>query len=92
MPYTITNHSKRAAAALKVTIKRSTRKNKKLDVFTKEGKKVASVGDIRYGDYGTFLKTDRVRAAKRRKAYHARHKKTAKKVGSPSYYAAKILW
>jgi len=91
MPYTITNHSKRAAAALKVTIKPSTRKNKKVDVY-RDGKKVASIGHTQYGDYGTFLKTDKAHAKKRRKAYHARHAKTAKKVGSPSYYAAKILW
>ena len=91
MPYTITNHSKRAAAALNVKIKASTRKHKKLDVYSGT-KKVASIGDTRYGDYGTFLKTDKVHAKKRRKAYHARHKKTAKKAGSPSYFAAKILW
>ena len=62
-----------------------------MDVF-RGSKKVASIGDVRYSDYGTFMKTDRTHAKARRKAYHARHKKTAKKVGSPSYYAAKILW
>ncbi len=91
MPYSITNHSKKAAKALNVKIKASTRKNKKVDVF-QAGKRVASIGDTRYTDYGTMLKTDKAHAKKRRKAYHARHAKTAKKVGSPSYYAAKILW
>lgn len=73
------------ASKLGVTIKVSTVKNKKLDVF-KDGKKVASIGDIRYDDYLTHGDD------KRKENYLKRHEKTRVKVGTPSYYAAKILW
>lgn len=73
------------AAKLGVTIKPSTVKNKKLDVF-KDNKKIASIGDIRYEDYLTHGDD------KRKENYLKRHAKTRVKIGSPSYYAAKILW
>jgi len=82
-----TNLSKARENAKKigVTIKTSTVKHKKLDVF-KDSKKVASIGDIRYSDFLTTGDEDR------RKNYLKRHEKTRMKVGSPSYYAWKILW
>jgi len=82
-----TNLKKAQANAKKigVTIKASTVKNKKLDVF-KDGKKVASIGDIRYEDFLTH------NDEKRKENYLKRHEKTRIKVGSPSYYAWKILW
>tara|TARA_R100001079_G_C4347921_1_gene109787 strand:+ start:251 stop:457 length:207 start_codon:yes stop_codon:yes gene_type:complete len=67
-------------------------KGKKIDVF-KGDKKVASVGALGMGDYETFKKTKGLEFAnKRRKAYKSRHAKTRTKVGTPSYYADKILW
>ena len=81
------------AKKLGVTIKPSSNKHKKVDVFDKDNKKIASIGSIRYGDYHTFIKTKGKEFAKKRKsAYLARHAKTLSIVGSPSYYAAKILW
>ncbi len=45
------------------------------------------------GDFETFKKTKGLEHAKaRRKAYKSRHQKTRVKVGTPSYYADKILW
>jgi len=80
------------AKAIGVTIKPSKVKNKKLDVF-RNNKKVASIGDIRYGDYETYKLTKGLEFAnKRRKAYRARHERTRKKVGTPSYFASEILW
>jgi len=72
--YTITNHSRTQAKLLGVTIK-----NKKLDIF-KEGKYVTSIGDTRYSDYGSYIKTrGKKHADERRRLYHLRHSK-------------KILW
>jgi len=79
---------KRAQANAKkigVTVKKSTRAGKKLDVF-KDGKKVASIGSTAYYDYTIHGDKDRQRA------YRARFAKTMNKVGTPSYYSAKILW
>lgn len=69
-----------------VTVKPSTRKGKKLDVFDKSGKKVASIGAAEYEDFTKH------RDEKRRRAYKSRHAKTRVKRGSPSFYADKILW
>jgi hypothetical protein len=73
------------AVKIGVDVKPSTRKNKKLDVY-KEGKKVASIGDIRYEDFNMH-KDD-----KRRKNYKSRHESNRKKVGTAGYYSDKILW
>jgi hypothetical protein len=53
--YQITDYSKARAEELGVTIKPSTRKGKKIDVF-KNNEKVASIGALGYGDFGTFQK------------------------------------
>jgi len=93
MSYTITSHTKAQAKKLNLVVKPSTLKAKKIDVFNKSGEKLASVGAIGYGDYGTFLKTKgKEFADKRRKAYKTRHQKTRVIVGSRSYYADKLLW
>ena len=92
MAYRIKQRTYRRARALGVTVKPSTRKGKKIDVF-KKGKKVASVGAIGYGDYATFIQTrGKAYADKRRKAYKIRHEKDRKKVGTPGYYADQLLW
>tara|TARA_E500000178_G_C16341861_1_gene453568 strand:+ start:183 stop:443 length:261 start_codon:yes stop_codon:yes gene_type:complete len=85
MPQTNLPKAQANAKHIGVSIKASTVKNKKLDVY-KDGKKVASIGDIRYSDFLTTGDEDR------RKNYLKRHEKTRMKVGSPSYYAWKILW
>lgn len=73
------------ASKIGVKVKPSKVKNKKLDVF-KDNVKVASIGDIRYSDFLQHKDNDR------RLSYLARHEKTRRVVGSPSYYAWKILW
>ncbi len=80
--YQITQYTKNKAKKLGVTVKPSTNKKKKLDVFKKD-KKVASVGASGYGDFPTFSKTKgKEFADKRRKAYKQRHEKNRKVVGS----------
>ena len=90
--YEIKALQRKNARRIGVTIKPSTRKGKKIDVF-KDGKKVASVGALGYGDYATFLKEKgREFADNRRRLYKIRHEKNRKKVGTNSYYADQILW
>ncbi len=92
MAYQIKAKQRANAKAIGVSIKPSKVKGKKLDVF-KGDKKVASIGALGMGDYQTFIKEKGLEFAnKRRKAYKSRHQKTRTKVGTPSYYADKILW
>lgn len=76
----------RKARKIGVKIKPSTRKFKKLDVFNKEGKKLASIGDVRYKDFN--ITSDK----NRRRLYKIRHQKYRNRVGTPSYFADRILW
>jgi hypothetical protein len=90
--YAITQYSRDQANKLGVTIKPSTNKGKKIDVF-KDGKKLASIGALGMSDYPTYMKTKgQAYADERRRLYRIRHGKTMDKVGSASYYAARILW
>ena len=57
--YQIKSYSYKKAKELGVEIKSSTVKNKKIDVF-KDGKKIASIGDIFYSDYPTYLEKEEI--------------------------------
>lgn len=90
--YEITSYSYQQAKRLGVTIKPSTNKKKKIDVF-KDGDKIASIGAIGYGDYPTFMKTEgKEYADKKRQAYKKRHDKDRHVKGTNGYYADQILW
>jgi hypothetical protein len=90
--YKITDRQKRNAASLGVTIKPSTNKSKKIDVFN-NGKKIASIGAIGYKDFDIHLKeSGRAYAEERRRLYQIRHKDNRNKKGTPGYYADRILW
>jgi hypothetical protein len=81
-PYTI-----RKARQMGVVVKPSQTKNKKIDVF-RDGKRIASVGDIRYDDYATLLQTNPAIAEERRRLYHLRHTKNT--IGE--VMARSLLW
>ena len=90
--YQILPYTKQQAKKIGVIVRPSTNPKKKVDVF-KEGDKVASIGAIDFKDFPTFWKEDgKDIADERRKAYHQRHQKDAKKIGSPGYYASVLLW
>jgi len=90
--YKITERQKANASRLGVTIRPSTRKGKKIDVF-KKGKKVASVGALGYADYDIYLKkAGKWVADSRRKAYKSRHSGNRNVPNSAGFYADKILW
>tara|TARA_Y100000592_G_C5478597_1_gene323943 strand:- start:2251 stop:2529 length:279 start_codon:yes stop_codon:yes gene_type:complete len=92
MGYSITSYTRKQAKKIGVEVKPSKVKGKKIDVF-KNGKKVASVGAIGYGDYPTYLRTKGKKYAdERRRLYKIRHNNNRKKVGSNGYYADKLLW
>lgn len=92
MSYKITNYTKQQANKLNVIVKPSTKKNKKIDVI-KNGNVIASIGDINYNDYPTWInKKGLDYANERRKLYKIRHNKDRKKKNSSGYYADKLLW
>ena len=64
-----------------------------VDVFDKQGKRLASIGAKGMDDYPTHIQKRGMEFAKeRRRLYKIRHEKTRHRVGTPSYYADKILW
>ena len=90
------NIYQKKAKAIGLTVKESTRKGKKLDVY-KGSEYQASIGATGYKDYESYKKSDPDKAATRRKAYKARHSKDrAVKYRdgklTAGYLADKILW
>ena len=79
------------------TVKVSTNKKKKIDVY-KDNVKIASIGDLRYKDYPTYLEERGLTsegltfANVRRSLYHNRHKKDIEIKGSPGYLSSILLW
>lgn len=92
MPYKIKNYTYRKAKELGVKVKPSKRPGKKLDVY-KNGKLIASVGAMGYGDFPTFKQKRGLEYAKKRqKAYKSRMEANRKVKNTPGYFADKLLW
>jgi hypothetical protein len=90
--YKIKQYSYEQAKKLNVSIKPSTKKDKKIDVF-KNGHLIASVGKIGYFDFPTYIKEKGLKiATEKRKLYKLRHNKDRNKINSNGFYADKILW
>jgi hypothetical protein len=90
MSYKITDYSYKQAKKLNVQIRPSVYKNKKIDVF-KDDIKIASIGDINYLDYPTYIETKGKKYAdERRKLYKIRHKNDINE--GAGFYAKQILW
>jgi hypothetical protein len=93
MAYRIKAYSYAQAKKLGVTIKPSNLKGKKIDVFNRQGEKLASIGALGMGDYPTFMQTKgKEFADSRRKAYKSRHAKDRIVRGTAGFYADRILW
>lgn len=91
--YKIKQHSFIEAKKLNVIIKPSIKKNKKIDVFSIEGKYITSIGDINYKDYPTYLEEEgKEKAMKRKALYQLRHKGENLNKNTAGYYAYYILW
>jgi hypothetical protein len=92
MVYSITNYTYKQATKIKVKVKPSTNKTKKIDVY-KNDKKIASVGAYGMNDYPTYMKLKGKSFAKtRRKLYKIRHEKDRHKKWSRGWLADKLLW
>ena len=92
MMYHITAYSYKKAKELGVTIKHSTDKKKKIDVF-KNGELIARIGAIGYKDYPTFIQENGLEYANTRRAlYRQRHQKDLNNKSGNGYWAYKILW
>jgi hypothetical protein len=90
--YQITNYTKKKAKELNVTVKPSTNKKKKIDVY-KGNAKIASIGAIGYDDYPTYIiKKGKSYADERKRLYKMRHSKDLKIKDSPGFYANNLLW
>jgi hypothetical protein len=90
--YIITPYTLKKAQKFSVTVKPSTNKTKKIDVY-KHGKKVASVGARGMNDYPTYIQKKGLTYAKtRRRLYRIRHNKDRHIKGSRGWYADKLLW
>ena len=90
--YQITRYTYRKAKQLGVTVKRSTNKDKKIDVY-KQGKKIASVGALGMNDYPTYInKMGKKYANTRRRLYKIRHRKDRTARWTRGWLADKLLW
>ena len=91
MVYKITLYSYKKAEENDLNIVPSKKKNKKIDVY-KNGEYIASIGDVRYNDYSTYIKNDgKQYADERRKLYYKRHNRNSSKYSADNL-AKLILW
>lgn len=96
--YRISDYTKERAKKIGVTVKPSSNSKKKIDVFDKNGNKLASVGAYGMNDYPTYMrmeqqgKVPKGTANLRRKLYKQRHDKDRGVKGSNGYYADQLLW
>jgi hypothetical protein len=90
--YTITNYTYTQAKKIGVTVKPSTNKTKKIDVY-KRDKKIASVGANGMNDFPTYIKKRGMNYAKtRRRLYKMRHERDRHTKWSRGWLADKLLW
>lgn len=97
--FIIRNHHRTQARRLGYTIAPSKVDGKKIDVFDKDGKKVASIGAKGYWDYASYLDAEekgrfpKGHAKMKRESYRARHQKEASQPkNTAGYLAYFILW
>jgi hypothetical protein len=92
MKYNITPYTYKQAKKLGVSVKPSTNKTKKIDVFRKN-KKIASVGANGMNDFPTYIQKRGMKFAKtRRRLYRIRHEKDRHIKNSNGYWSDKLLW
>lgn len=91
--YKIKPYTKRKARKLGVVVRPSNRPGKKIDIYTKTGEYITSVGAKGYNDYPTYLeKVGRGVAEARRKMYKKRHAADRIVKGSRGWWADQLLW
>jgi len=91
--YKITEHTLDRAKKLGVVVVPSHKEGKKIDVLTKDGRYITSVGALGFDDYGTFIEENGIDYAnQRRHLYKIRHERDRKKVCSRGWWADNLLW
>lgn len=91
--YDITDYTYDKAKKLGVWVRPSVKRGKKIDIFSKGGDYIASVGGYGYMDYPNFiLEKGKVYADFRRALYKLRHKKDISKKYSNGWWANELLW
>lgn len=92
MGYHLKPYQKLQARKLNVIIQPSNKKLYKLDVFTRDGDYITSIGDKRYSDYASYIEEEGIDLAnRRRELYHKRHRKDDVE-GTRGFYSLRILW
>jgi hypothetical protein len=90
--YKILPYTKAKAKQHNVTVKPSTNKRKKIDVY-EDGIKIASIGGYGWKDYAIYLKENgKEYADKRQLLYKSRHRKDINNIGSNGWWANVLLW
>lgn len=91
--YKIQPYTEDKARRLGVRVRPSANPKKKVDVLDLKGNVLAAIGDVLYDDYPTYLATKgKAYADERRRLYHIRHKRDSAIVGTPGFWAARLLW
>jgi uncharacterized protein VirK/YbjX len=96
--YKILPYTHRAAKKLGLQVKPSRKPLKKIDVFTRSGEFIASIGARGYKDYPTYLKLEKAgkvkpgTAATKRRSFKKRFAKARKVKLSKAWLADRLLW
>lgn len=93
MVYKIKPYTFIKARKLGIVVKPSKNKNKKIDIFSKNGEYITSIGANGYSDYPTFIEEYGIKYADyRRKLYKKRHQRDRKVKYSKGWFADFLLW
>jgi len=91
--YELQTRTERIADDLGVVIFPSDNPKYKLDLYDHRGRFMFRLGDSRYSDYPTYLKTHGKKFAdNRRRLYMLRHHKEIEKDGTRGWWAWRLLW
>jgi len=91
--YVILPHTRTRAKQLKVIVRPSLKKTKKIDVYNNKGYFLVSIGSYGSMDFAYYLKYyGKEVAEERKRLYKIRHKKDRLVKGTAGYYAYQILW
>ena len=91
--YEISDYTRRKAKELNVDVVPSANSKKKIDVYNKEGIRIASIGATGYMDFAKYLeKNGEAYAKERRRLYKMRHIKDRTVKGSNGWWSDQLLW
>lgn len=96
--YIIKPYSYQQAEKLGVHIFPSDNPKKKIEVYDSKGEFICYIGDSQYLDYPSYMELEerglvpKGYAKQRRQLYRIRHGMNMNKIGTPSFYASRILW